>query len=102
MMSEFSLIILVAISVLYSVFADDDGHHHHVIIHVPYKIHTVHHIKHIHHQKKGADEKYEVLGYTIGKPIDLSHQLGSRIIETLRPRNGSSIFCCCFFLPILY
>ncbi|XP_020300683.1 abscisic acid and environmental stress-inducible protein-like [Pseudomyrmex gracilis] len=48
------------------------GGHKHVIIHVPYKIKTIHHThtitKHIHH---GGGDKYEVLGYTVGHPIDL-------------------------------
>lgn len=46
----------------------------HVVIHVPYKIKTIHHThtitKHIHHGGGGGD-KYEVLGYTVGHPIDL-------------------------------
>ncbi|KZC04924.1 hypothetical protein WN55_09723 [Dufourea novaeangliae] len=52
------------------------GGHDHVVIHVPYKIKTVHHThtitKHIHHGGGGGD-KYEVLGYTVGHPIDLGH-----------------------------
>ena len=49
-----------------------------MIIHVPYKVHTIHHtiMKHIHHQDKGGDDKYEVIGYTVGKPIDLGHHFG--------------------------
>ncbi|XP_033183632.1 uncharacterized protein LOC117153578 [Bombus vancouverensis nearcticus] len=50
------------------------GGHDHVVIHVPYKIKTIHHThtitKHIHHGGGGGD-KYEVLGYTVGHPIDL-------------------------------
>lgn len=46
----------------------------HVIIHVPYKVKTVHHThtitKHIHHGG-GGEDKYEVLGYTVGHPINL-------------------------------
>ncbi|CAK9829251.1 hypothetical protein ANTRET_LOCUS6620 [Anthophora retusa] len=52
------------------------GGHDHVVIHVPYKIKTIHHThtitKHIHHGGGGGD-KYEVLGYTVGHPIDLGH-----------------------------
>jgi len=46
----------------------------HVVIHVPYKVKTIHHThtitKHIHH---GGGDKYEVLGYTVGQPISLGH-----------------------------
>lgn len=50
--------------------------HHHVMIHVPYKIHTIHKtiLKHVHH--KGGEDKYEVLGYTVGRPIDFGHHFG--------------------------
>lgn len=45
-----------------------------MIIHVPYKVKTIHHThtitKHIHHGG-GGEDKYEVLGYTVGHPIDL-------------------------------
>ncbi|XP_015122142.1 glycine-rich cell wall structural protein 1.8-like [Diachasma alloeum] len=50
------------------------GGHDHVIIHVPYHIKTLKHThtitKHIHHKSGGGDH-YEVLGYTVGHPIDL-------------------------------
>ncbi|GAB1866325.1 hypothetical protein CAJAP_07404 [Camponotus japonicus] len=50
------------------------GGHKHVVIHVPYQVKTIHHThtitKHIHH-KDGGGDKYEVLGYTVGHPIDL-------------------------------
>lgn len=50
----------------------------HVVIHVPYKVKTIHHThtitKHIHH---GGGDKYEVLGYTVGHPIDHGGHGGS-------------------------
>ena len=51
-----------------------------MIIHVPYKIKTIHHThtitNHIHHKDSGGD-KYEVLGYTVGHPMDLGgHDIG--------------------------
>ncbi|OXU18351.1 hypothetical protein TSAR_010997 [Trichomalopsis sarcophagae] len=74
------LLIVAAISVFSIICTNGTGHsHHHVIIHIPYKVHTIHHtiLKHIHHHDKGGEDKYEVLGYTVGKPMDLSHHLGS-------------------------
>ncbi|XP_011642233.1 glycine-rich cell wall structural protein-like, partial [Pogonomyrmex barbatus] len=66
---------LLLIAALFSL-ANAGGHgggHDHVIIHVPYKIKTIKHThtitKHIHHG--GGEDKYEVLGYTVGHPIDL-------------------------------
>ncbi|XP_043286330.1 uncharacterized protein [Venturia canescens] len=59
--------------------ADGHGHAHHVIIHVPYKIKTIHHThtitKHIHHKDDG--NKDDLLGYTVEHPIDLNaHEYG--------------------------
>ncbi|RLU19103.1 hypothetical protein DMN91_009461 [Ooceraea biroi] len=67
-----SLLLVVSLFSLAS--AGGHGGHKHVVIHVPYKIKTIHHThtitKHIHHGGGGGD-KYEVLGYTVGHPIDL-------------------------------
>ncbi|XP_066582122.1 uncharacterized protein [Prorops nasuta] len=76
-MTRLALISLLLLPLLHSIQADDDHEHHHVIIHVPYKVKTIKHthtiVKHIHH---GKDDKYEVLGYTVGKPIDLGGHEG--------------------------
>ncbi|XP_014470130.1 PREDICTED: glycine-rich cell wall structural protein 1.0-like [Dinoponera quadriceps] len=68
------LLNLLLVVPLFNLASAGGGHggHKHVVIHVPYKVKTIHHThtitKHIHH---GGGDKYEVLGYTVGHPIDL-------------------------------
>ncbi|XP_012279195.1 glycine-rich cell wall structural protein [Orussus abietinus] len=75
MIPSLSLAVLLAATV-FNIVSADGGHggHSHVVIHVPYKIKTIHHThtitKHVHHGGGGGD-KYEVLGYTVGHPVDL-------------------------------
>ncbi|KAF7417823.1 hypothetical protein HZH68_000476 [Vespula germanica] len=74
MMLGVTLILLLVTSLLNLTEAGHGGKHQHVVIHVPYKIKHIYHThtitKHIHHGGGGGD-KYEVLGYTVGHPIDL-------------------------------
>ncbi|XP_031364782.1 uncharacterized protein LOC116185161, partial [Apis dorsata] len=67
-MTKLAAVFVVA-SLLNLASAGHHGGHDHVVIHVPYKIKTIHHThtitKHIHHGGGGGD-KYEVLGYTVG------------------------------------
>ncbi|EFN80932.1 glycine-rich cell wall structural protein 1.8 [Harpegnathos saltator] len=69
--------LLLVIPLLKLASAGGHGGHKHVVIHVPYKVKTIHHThtitKHIHH---GGGDKYEVLGYTVGHPIDLGSHGG--------------------------
>lgn len=55
----------------------------HVIIHVPYHIKTIKHThtitKHIHHKDNGDGDKFELLGYTYGHPIDLGGHGGNNV-----------------------
>ncbi|XP_072753389.1 uncharacterized protein [Anoplolepis gracilipes] len=69
--------LLLVVSLISLTNAGGHGEHNHVIIHVPYKIKTIHHThtitKHLHH---GGGDKYQVLGYTVGHPIKLGHDFG--------------------------
>ncbi|KAK0088942.1 hypothetical protein PV325_010130 [Microctonus aethiopoides] len=84
-MSSFMIVIhLVAVVIALSeAGGDDDGVHDHVIIHVPYHIKTIKHThtitKHIHHKDNGDGDKFELLGYTYGHPIDLGGHGGNNI-----------------------
>ncbi|XP_051171947.1 uncharacterized protein LOC127288507 [Leptopilina boulardi] len=72
-MSSISLLVLlVIVATLNLTEGGGDGEHHHIIIHVPYHVKKIKHThtitKHIHH---GGGDKYEVLGYTVGQPINI-------------------------------